>query len=194
MHKFLVIIGAGGHGQAVADLAAISEKWNRIAFVDDCYPEKREALGYEIIGKINSIYEGEMSDNFFVVAIGNNKTRSLLIEDINEAKLKLVSLIHPNAWVSKHATIGKGVAVMACAVVGTNAILGDGCLINANATVDHDCKLEVGAHLGVGVHLAGGVVVGKNAWLQAGSCAGYHVIVEPGVTIPTGVALSPNKQ
>jgi shikimate 5-dehydrogenase len=30
-----VIIGAGGHGKAVAEAALLSAEWQRIAFVDD---------------------------------------------------------------------------------------------------------------------------------------------------------------
>src|SRR5699024_235149 len=108
------------------------------------------------------------------------------IEKILELKLPLTNLIHPAAHVSPSAKLSAGIAVMAGAVVGAHATIGLGAIINANATADHDTILKDFAHLGVGVQLAGGVVVEALAWMQAGSCAGYHVIVPESSVIPPG--------
>jgi shikimate 5-dehydrogenase len=37
--RTLLIIGAGGHGKAVAEAALLSGEWQRIAFVDDRWLE-----------------------------------------------------------------------------------------------------------------------------------------------------------
>ena len=185
----LVIIGAGGHGQALADLAESLSEWSEIVFVDDCYPSKTEALGFQIVGKVADIFQTSLKRNSFIVAIGHNDVRMELIKEIKLRGLNLVSLIHNKSFVSKYAKIGVGVVVMAGAVISTNVKLADGCLINSNATVDHNCNLEPGAHLGVGVQLAGGVFIGAKAWLQSGVSAGYHTNVKEGDIVSTGTCL-----
>lgn len=35
----LILIGAGGHGKVVADIAQAMEKWESIEFLDDQFPE-----------------------------------------------------------------------------------------------------------------------------------------------------------
>lgn len=81
---------------------------------------------------------------------------------------------------------------MALAVIGVDAQVGQATIINANATLDHDAVLANFAnfaHLGVGVQIAGGVKIGARAWLQAGCCAGYNVVVGEAEHIPAGTAL-----
>jgi sugar O-acyltransferase (sialic acid O-acetyltransferase NeuD family) len=189
MHKHLVIIGAGGHGQATADLALSSGIFEKISFVDDCFPQNTKALNLDVIGNTDSFFTGDFEFDSCIVAIGNNSVRKKLVEKISAYSLPLVSLIHPKAFVSDYAKIAPGVVVMAGSVVGTNAKLGLGVLVNANSTIDHDCLLDEFAHIGVGVSLAGGVKVGKGAWLQAGCSAGYFIEVADGANFQAGTSL-----
>lgn len=189
MYNHLIIVGAGGHGQAVADLALSTGNFEKVSFVDDCYPGKKIALGLPICGKAESLLNNTLKFDSCFVAIGNNIVREKIINQILELELPLVNLVHPKAWVSCFAELAGGVAVMAGAVVGTNTKLALGSLINANATIDHDCVLHEYAHIGVGVQLAGGVHIGPSAWLQAGTCAGYFVNVKPSVIHPPGSVL-----
>lgn len=189
MSNTLIIVGAGGHGQAIADLAESTGEYEKIYFVDDCFPERNKALGIDIVGKTDSLFTGELEFDAVFVAIGNNRVRQAIIERIIDAGLSLASLIHPKSWVSDYAEISVGVAVMAGAVVGTNARLKVGALVNANATVDHDCILHKFAHIGAGVQLAGGVEVASSCWMQAGSCAGYFVKTDEGVVYSPGTKL-----
>ena len=189
MYKHLVIVGSGGHGQAVSDLAISSGEFEKISFVDDSFPKNTKALNLDIIGTSDSLFASAFEFDACIVAISNNSVRKKLVVNISDNRLPLISLIHPKAWVSDYAEVALGVVVMAGAVVGTNAKLGVGALVNANATVDHDCVLDEFAHIGVGVSLAGGVRIGKSAWLQAGCSAGYFVDVADGKVVDTGTIL-----
>jgi sugar O-acyltransferase (sialic acid O-acetyltransferase NeuD family) len=189
MYKHLVIVGAGGHGQAIADLALSISAFQKISFLDDAYPKNSHAVGLSIVGNTDTLFLDEFEFDACIVAIGNNRVRELVIQRILSEKLPLINLIHPKAFVSNFAQLGLGIAIMAGAVIGTNAKLGLGSLVNANATVDHDCILEPFSHLGVGVQLAGGVYIGKSSWLQAGCSAGYFVKIDNNLIIPPGTAL-----
>ena len=41
MEKKLLILGAGGHGKAVAEAAKLNKEWTHIAFIDDRWPHDR---------------------------------------------------------------------------------------------------------------------------------------------------------
>lgn len=68
--KHLLIIGAGGHGKVVAEVAE-DVGYEQIAFLDDHAPEA--------IGKVSEleIFKEQYSNAF--VGIGNNKLRGELI-------------------------------------------------------------------------------------------------------------------
>jgi len=187
--RTLLIIGAGGHGKAVAEAALLSGNWQRIVFADDRWPELKEWAGWPVVAKGADIVHLRASVHGAIAAIGNNGLRSRFVQAIDAAGLPLVSIIHPRAYVSDSALLGEGVAIMACAMVGTDARLGKATIVNASATVDHDAALGDFAHLGVGVQLAGGVRIGARAWLQAGCCAGYGVEVAEDVVLAPGAVL-----
>ena len=39
IYKHLIIVGSGGHGQAIADLALSTGNFERVSFVDDSFPQ-----------------------------------------------------------------------------------------------------------------------------------------------------------
>lgn len=187
--KKLIIVGAGGHGRAVAEAALLSAVWTEVVFIDDGYPAQQTSGRWPIVADTQSLPALIKRGDHVIVAIGNQATRKRLFDTARAAGATMVTVIHPRAWVSADADIGEGTAIMAGAIVGIQAKLGVGAIVNANATVDHDAVLGDFAHLGVGVQLAGGVIVGQSAWLQAGACAGYRVKVPPDTVVAPGTAL-----
>ena len=187
--KKLIIVGAGGHGRAVAEAALLSTAWSEVVFVDDSYPAQQISGRWPIVANTQSLLTLVSQGDHVIVAIGNQATRKRLFDTARAAGATMATVIHPKAWVSADADLGEGTAIMAGAVIGIQAKLGMGAIVNANATVDHDAILGDFAHLGVGVQLAGGVIVGDSAWLQAGACAGYRVKVPPAAVVAPGTVL-----
>jgi len=185
----LLIVGAGGHGKAVAEAALLSGEWQRIAFVDDRWPVLHETFGWPVVSDVAGLALLEVRVAGVIAAVGNNAVREQWSKAIRAAGLPLVTIMHPRACVSPAACIGAGTAIMALAMVGVDATIGEGAIVNAHATVDHDANLGDFAHLGVGVQLAGGVKIGARAWLQAGCSAGYQVVVGDGVICAPGTVL-----
>lgn len=187
--RTLLVIGAGGHGKAVAEAALLSGKWQRIAFVDDRWPGLRETFGWPVVADVAGLAALDIPCEGAIAAIGNNDLREQCVNAIHGAGLQLVSIVHPRACLSASAVIGASTAIMALAMVGVDAVIAEGVIVNANATVDHDATLGAFAHLGVGAQLAGGVNIGARAWLQAGCSAGYRVVVGDGVVCAPGSVL-----
>ena len=189
MAKTLLILGAGGHGKAVAESALLSGDWQQVLFVDDRWPALQESFGLPVVSDVAGLAKLIDKAHGAIAAVGNNLVREQWCVAIEQAGIELVSVVHPRAYVSASVVLGAGTAVMALAVVGVDAHVGRAAIINANATLDHDAVLGDFGHLGVGVQIAGGVHVGARAWLQAGCSAGYNVVVPDAENVPAGTAL-----
>lgn len=190
MDKTLLILGAGGHGKAVAEAALLSGDWQHVLFVDDRWPQLQESFSFPVVADIAGLASVTGRTQAAIVAVGNNALREQWMNAVKMVGLPLATVIHPRACVSPSAKLSEGCAIMALSMVGVDVRIGRGAIVNANATVDHDACLGDYAHLGVGVQIAGGVVVGARSWLQAGCCAGYRVVVPEGKHIGPGTALS----
>lgn len=185
----MVIVGAGGHGKSVADLLLLQNEYELIGFVDDDYPNILDVWGFPVLGNVTAETFSSLQGcaESCVVAIGNNELRESIFKLIDDLGLMLPSMVHPKAFVSTRAMIGKGCVVMANAVIGTEAKLGNGVIVNSGAIVDHHAGVDDFGHLGVNVSMAGGARLGRSAWAQAGASLGY------GVSIPSKAILKPGE-
>jgi sugar O-acyltransferase (sialic acid O-acetyltransferase NeuD family) len=173
--KKLAIVGAGGHGRVVADIARTSG-WNNISFYDDLNAEKNNAA-CPILGNFNTLLLTLGEYDGVIVAIGNAESRWSKQTALSKAGAKIVTLIHPFSSVSEHASLGAGTVVMPGAVINVGTKVGEACIINTGATVDHDCEIGYAAHICPGANLAGSVSVGSFSWLGIGSsvCQGIRI-------------------
>lgn len=147
----LIILGAGGHGQVVADLARQTGRYEEVLFLDD------KAEGSDVVGTCADYVRFQNQDIEMYPAFGNNAGRIQWENKILDAGITLAAIIHPLAYVSPRAEIAAGCVIMPYAVVNTGTILKKACIVNIGALVDHDCILEEGCHLAPGA-----VVKGEN--------------------------------
>lgn len=147
MSKRLIILGAGGYGQTVADVA--EQIGYSVSFLDDNSPLA--------IDNCNSFDKYIAPGVDFYPAFGNNEGRVGWIHKLINKGCNIPTLIHPSAYVSPKATIQSGTVVLPKAVVNTGCEIKTGCIINCGAIVDHGCVLEEGVHVCLGA-----VVKGEN--------------------------------
>lgn len=178
--KKLVIIGAGGHGKVVADIA-VKNGYEKIVFFDDDENIK-ECAGFPVIGKSN---EAINLDDDKIVAIGNAKIRERIQEKLNN----VITLIHPDASISRRVTIGTGTVVMAGVVINSDTSIGKGCIINTGASVDHDCRVGDYSHVSVGAHVSGTCEIGEGTWIGAGAVISNNVIIFNNCIIGAGAVV-----
>lgn len=161
----LVIIGASGHGKVIADIA-VKIGYEEIVFLDD-NEKLSECAGFPVIGKC---CQADDIDGDKIIAIGNAKIREKI-----QSIIKTVTLIHPDAIISRRVEIGEGSVVMAGAVINSDAVIGKGCIINTGASVDHDCVLGDFSHVSVGAHVAGTCHIGERTWIGAGATVSNNI-------------------
>jgi sugar O-acyltransferase (sialic acid O-acetyltransferase NeuD family) len=166
--KQLAILGASGHGRVIAEIA-LSTDWDSVDFFDDAFPVKTSLGGYSITGGLDKLLEKSNSYDGFHVAVGDNRTRLNILNQLLRIDLPCPNIIARSAVVSRSASLGVGISIMENVVVNAKTILGDGVILNTSCSVDHDCNIETGVHISPGAHLAGDVSVGICSWIGIGS-------------------------
>jgi sugar O-acyltransferase (sialic acid O-acetyltransferase NeuD family) len=144
--KKVIVIGAGGHGAEIDDYINYArEKAGQkdlkiIGYLDD-NPDAYAAyeLSAPYLGGIKN--HNIRHDCYYLMGIANLKYRRLFVEQFIAEGARFVSFIHPSAYVSKSASIGKGVIICPNANIGPNAAIGDFTLINARCSIGHDSQV-----------------------------------------------------
>ena len=157
--KRLLIIGAGGHGRVVGEVAEACGY--EISFLDD-------QPGDGVIGTVADIDGVKDSFDEFIVGIGNNSKRQALQEELEQKGLSIATLVHPTAYISPTATINAGTVIEPKAVVNTNSVIEKGGIISVGAIVDHDAVIGAYAHVNAGTICKGGARVEPGTKLEAG--------------------------
>ncbi|WP_456090327.1 NeuD/PglB/VioB family sugar acetyltransferase [Neisseria sp.] len=187
-NRKLAVIGAGGHGKVVAELAAALGTYGEIVFLDD--RAQGSVNGFPVIGT-TLLLENSLSPEQYdvAVAVGNNRIRRQIAEKAATLGFSLPVLIHPGAYVSPSATVGQGCVVMAKAVVQADSVLKDGVIVNTAATVDHDCLLDAFVHISPGAHLSGNTHIGEESWIGTGACSRQQIRIGSRATIGAGAVV-----
>lgn len=158
--KRLVILGAGGHGQTVADVAEQTGLFSEILFLDDTS---------EIAAGKCEDYKKFIDDNTVMYpAFGNNEARLRWENEFINNNVKLTKIIHPTAYISPKAEIADGCVVLPYAIINTDTVIKMACIINCGAIVDHGCVVEKGVHIGPGAIVKAENRVPKCMKLDAG--------------------------
>ena len=189
--KSLAILGASGHGIAVAEVAELSG-WSVQCFFDDAYPKKQKTSNWSIIGNTADLLKNLGEFDAIHVGIGDNRTRLSMIKTFLEHGATLATVIHPSASISKSASLKDGVAVFANSSVKNNTVIGIGSILNTNSSLAHHCILGDGVHISPGANIAGHVKVGDRSWIGIGSAIIQNIEIGNDVIIGAGSAVVSN--
>lgn len=121
--KRLVILGAGGHGQTVADVARQSGCYDEILFLDD--------RAKEAAGKCSEFLKYMEPDTEMYPAFGNNESR-LKWERTSGVHVRMACIINCGAIVDHGCVLGEGVHV------------GPGAIVKAENDIPRCTKIESG--------------------------------------------------
>jgi sugar O-acyltransferase (sialic acid O-acetyltransferase NeuD family) len=167
-----LVVGAGGHGKVVTDAVLRADRLEVIGFVDDD-PEKWDCdvLGFPVLGpieRLETIAEERGADGC-LIAIGDNYIRESLFRAISRKGIEVFGVTHPAACVSRFVEMGKGVVILAGAVVNAGTTIADNVCINTRASIDHDNHLSYSCHVFPNATLAGNVNVGEFSYIGSGA-------------------------
>jgi sugar O-acyltransferase (sialic acid O-acetyltransferase NeuD family) len=172
MTKRVLILGAGGHGQVVADILLCARQRRGddllpMGFLDD----DRNLWGQEFLGLPVSGGLAQLDcieHDAVIVAIGDNAVRARVFVWSLRKGEHLANAVHPTAFLASGVTLGSGVVIAPGVVVNTGTRIGDNVILNTSSSIDHHCSVGDHVHIAPGGHLGGAVRVGEGALLGIG--------------------------
>lgn len=177
-----IVIGGGGHARVVIDTLRLSGCATPVAIVDaDSARKGTHIYDVPVAGgdeALPTLWESGI--RHFVMGIagaGDNRLRTRLYKQMILAGWNPLTVVHPSAIVSPHASVGAGCQVFPGAVVNANVCMGENVIINSGAIVEHDVTID--CH----VHVAPGACVCGFTKIQEGAHIGARSVVRQGVTI-----------
>jgi len=183
-----VIIGAGPHSNVIVDMFLANGEYTLVGLVDSNSQEP--VLNIPVIGNdgvLEELYKSGVEYAF--VALGSNRLREKLCSKAERIGFQIVNAISPHCYISPFAVVGKGVAVMAGAVIQPRTVIGDGDIVNTNASVDHDCVVGDFSHIAPGCAVSGSTFIGSNCLLGTGSRVIDGITIGNKVTVGAGAAV-----
>lgn len=174
MARRLLILGAGGHGRAVADLAEACG-WTVAGFTD------RPDAGARVLGSDDDLPALARSGRIDagLVGVGNTalRRRAEIFHRLRESGLAIPTLVHSRATLSGASRVGAGSVVFPAAVLGAGVTVGDNVVLYSGVVAEHDCRIADHAYVSSGAILSGAVSVEVGAFIGAGA------VILPGLTI-----------
>lgn len=166
----LILVGGGGHCKSVIDVAE-SAGFQILGILDTPDNVGKKVLGYTIIGTDDLIEELTTKASFIITVgqIKNSDLRVKLYERITSAGGKFATIISPNSYVSKHASIGEGTVIMHKSLVNADAKIGKCCIINTFANIEHEAVIGDFCHISTGAIVNGNCIVGSKTFLGSQS-------------------------
>ncbi|MCL4872103.1 MAG: acetyltransferase [Anaerolineae bacterium] len=167
----VIVIGAGGHGQVVADILwrmhAAGEAVEPVGFLDDADSWQGQWVSkLPVLGKTADLFR--FAHDALVVAIGNNLTRQRVAQALQAQGEQFVTVCHPTAVIASDVSIGPGTMICANVVINPGAVIGSHAILNTACTVDHHNRIGDFAHIAPGAHLGGDVQVGEGSFIGIG--------------------------
>jgi sugar O-acyltransferase (sialic acid O-acetyltransferase NeuD family) len=192
----VLILGAGGHAQVVADillcLRQAGEGLVPIGYLDD-NPELtgQHLLSLPVLGPIAEL--PAISHDAVIVAVGDNKVRQALFEEMRSRGENFAIARHPSAVIASDVQVNAGSVICANAVINTGSLVGANVILNTGCTVDHHNHIGDHAHIAPGVHLGGDVRIGSGTLVGIGATVmpqrrvGAWSVVSAGAVVHTNL-------
>lgn len=179
--KDLVIIGAGGMGRAIYNIAigciGYGTEFIIKGFIDD---DIHQLDGFEnyppMLGTIDG-YNVQPND-VFTCSIGSVPAKVLCTEKILNRGGKFITLVHSQARVCGNVKFGDGCIVAPFCLVDCDSTIGNMCLLQSDAVIGHDCQLGDYVRIDTHVTCVGGVKIGDRATIHTSTVLNHKVVVE----------------
>jgi sugar O-acyltransferase (sialic acid O-acetyltransferase NeuD family) len=176
----ILIFGAGGQGQVVADVlrsaAAHGGSARPCGFLDhDAALWGQTVLELPVLGSIDDW--PRFDHDAAIVGVGDNLARRRLFRNLALRGEPFATALHPAAVIAANVVIGRGSVACAGVVVNTGASVGANVILNTGCSVDHHDVIGDHAHIAPGVRLGGRVTVGE------GALVGIGAVVMPGCRV-----------
>ncbi len=152
--------------------------------------------GYPVMGKTSDIRKFIEQDYYFIntiFRIDGQEERIRLFEKLSVPDERLVTFIHPTAYVAPNVKLGPGTVIMPNVSLSPGTVFGKCCLVMVNAIVGHNnrigdfCHIAAQACIGAYLDIGQGVHIGLNASVRENLKIGNNSTVGMGSVLTKNV-------
>lgn len=178
--KHLIIIGAGGMGRTMYDMARESigygTEFDIKGYIDDNVLALNAFQNYPpMLGTIAG-YQPQQ-DDVFICSIGGQSRRPCM-ESIIKRGGEFLTMIHNTARIGTNVRIGEGTIIGAFSSIGADACVGKYNLIQSYTVVGHDVRIGNWNRIDTHVTIVGGVIVQNEIDIYSAAVLNHNVVVE----------------
>lgn len=178
--KHLIIIGAGGMGRTMYDMARESigygTEFDIKGYIDDNVLALNAIQNYPpMLGTIAE-YQPQQ-DDVFICSIGGSSRRPCM-ESIIKRGGEFFTMIHNTARIGTNVRIGEGTIIGAFSSIGADACVGKYNLIQSYTVVGHDVCIGNWNRIDTHVTIVGGVIIQNEADIYTAAVLNHNVVVE----------------
>ncbi|MDF3917322.1 acetyltransferase [Salinicola salarius] len=194
----IILLGAGGHAKVVLDLIhALNRQILGICDPGLATQGAKVWRGLSVLGNDEVIERYAPSHVELANGTGSlpgSHLRRRLHVQFTRRGYRFATLVHPSAILGSGVELGRGVQIMAGAIVQADTRIGDNAILNTGARIDHDGDIGRHVHVAPGAVISGDVKIGKachigaGATLRQGICIGSDAIIGMGTTVIVDVA------
>ncbi len=175
--KNLIIIGAGGMGRTIYDMAIENDGYERDfvvkGFIDDNLQALNDFNSYPPI--LNTIKDYKIEkDDIFVCSIGGDSRRACM-QGIIDRGGEFLTLIHPSSRIGTNVHIGKGCYVGAFTIIAADAFIGDYNFIQSHTIIGHDVIIGKWNRIDSFVFFVGGTSMGEGCMVHTRAMINHNV-------------------
>jgi sugar O-acyltransferase (sialic acid O-acetyltransferase NeuD family) len=189
----IVGLGAGTHVKSVLEAIRSSGQFEVVGLMDDDAARAgAQVLDFPVVAAdvLDRFRTDGVAHAFAGVGgVGGSSGRREVFDRLLAAGFELPPIVHDSAIVSPWANLGRGVQVLAAAVVNAGAEVGDNVIINTGAIVEHDCRISPHAHVAPGARLAGLATVGEGAHVGIGAVVIEGIRIGDGALVAAGAVV-----
>lgn len=169
----LVIIGAGGFARETLDVVeainADTPRYDLLGFIaDEKYGQAGNLVNEKPILGGFAWFETH-KDVLAVCGVGAPEVRRQMVRRVCNFGVRFVTLIHPNAVITRWIRLGEGIVVTAGCVLSNNITICNHVHLNPGCTLGHDVTIEAFASLAPGVLVSGNVLIREGAYIGTGA-------------------------
>ncbi len=172
--KQIIVLGSSGTSTSIVDtlcdLAAADSPYQCLGFLDDdpAIQNKKVYRDLAVLGPLASARD--YPDAYFVNGIGSPATfwrkRDILAKTgISDERFERI--VHPTAYITPTAVLGRGVVILQHATVGSNARLGNQVVMLPHAVASHDSTIGDYTCVATGACISGHASIGHSCYLGA---------------------------
>lgn len=178
--KQLIIIGAGGMGRCVYNIAiqaiGYGDEFVVKGFLDDDLNSLKGFNGYpSILSTINEY--AISSDDVFVCSIGSVKTKMLICEQLKSKGAVFFKLINRRAFCGLNSSIGNGTIIDEGVHIDPDVIIGSDCLLQAYSIIGHDSVIGNYVRIDTQCSLVGGTIIKDRSTIYTRAMINHNVVV-----------------